>query len=477
LERHLERGIGVAALVLTGLLAGPACTGDCGDDDDSGAPSTPPALEDLEVVENPSNVLSCLVRWTTTEPGTSRVEFGEGDGLAFFVADGEPKTEHELLVFGMVPSTAYRLEAVSALADGEELRSEPAEFVTGDLPFTAAVLEVTEHREDLAQPGWTAMNMHVGAVWAPQVAVIVDMQGRVVWYYSPSDVATFGDLEVTLVDGDRVLMGGSLAMGVSPVEVDMGGQVVWAGPPQPDIMLTTGSYHHTFRKLQDGHYLTLHYDFDSGMLRDVIVELDPDGETAWTWNAEDHIPEALEEHIHCNMTQYVDAAAYIHAHQLAALYKIDRESGEILWELGRDRDFEAVGGHPDPWFDFAHGPEILANGDLLLYDNGGTLERPYSRAMQYAIDEDAMTVEPVWEYPGDLADDEWFTIAWGDVDLLDNGNRLIVAGSMVLNDSQSRVFEVTEEGTKAWEMYFSGPDGEAAGAYMAERIPVLVGEL
>ena len=468
----------MAVLALAVLSGGLACTEDCGvDDDDSATPAAPPALEDLEVTANAANVLSCTVRWRTTEPGSSRVEFGEGDGLTHFVEDGQTRTEHELLVFGMIPATTYRLEAVSLLDDGEELRSDAVEFVTGDLPFTAAVLEVTEYRQDLVQPGWTAMNMHVGAVWAQQIAVIVDMEGRVVWYHTPSDVPTFGDLEVTRVDEDHVLVGGSMAMGVSPAEVDMAGEARWSAPPQPDIMLTTGSYHHTFQKLPDGNYLTLHYDFDSGMLRDVIVEMDPTGETVWTWRAADHIPEALQEHIHCNMTQYVGDAAYIHAHQLATLYKIDRASGEILWELGRDRDFEAVGSHADPWFDFAHGPEILPNGDLLLYDNGGTLERPYSRAMQYAIDEDAMTVEPVWEYPGELAEDEWFTIAWGDVDLLDNGNRLIVAGSMVLNDSQSRVFEVTEDGTKAWEMYFSGPDGEAAGAYMAERIPVLVGEL
>jgi len=466
----------MTSLALAALVGFGGCTSGGDDDDSSGFPD-PPSLEDLEVEANPANVLSCSVRWRTSEAGTSRVEFGEGGDLSFFVEDAGVQEEHEVLVFGMAPATAYRIEAVTVLPGGEELRSEPVEFVSGELPFTAATLEVTEHREDLMQPGWTAMNMHVGAVWARQIAVIVDMEGRVVWYHSPSEVATFGDLEVTLVDGDRVLMGGSMASGISPVEVDMAGDVAWSGPPQPDIMLTTGSYHHTFQKRSDGNYLTLLYDFDEGLLRDVIAEMDPAGETVWTWEAADHIPAASVEHIHCNMTQVVGDFAYIHAHQLACLYKIDRETGEIVWKLGRDRDFGVVGDHADPWFDFAHGPEILGNGDLLLYDNGGTLERPFSRVMQYAIDEEEMTVEPVWEYPGDLAEDEWFTIAWGDADLLDNGNRLIVAGSMVLNDSQSRVFEVTEDGTMAWELYFSGPDGEAAGAYMAQRIPMLVGVL
>jgi len=451
-----------------------------GDDDDDDSGADPPSLAGVEVADHPNSVLACLVRWTTSVPATSRVEFGEADELRFFVQADELTTEHELLVFGMRPLRAHRLEAVSVTADGVELRSSPRTYRTRELPFVAAFTDVTVYDEQRAQPGWTALNMHVGSLFAPSIAVFVDMEGEVVWYHEACGDPGFGDIEVTLLDDRGVLIGGSVAPGCSPLQVDLAGEASWIGPAQPAELLATDSIHHTFQPLDNGHYLTLRYDFEAGLLRDIIVELDGAGDEVWSWRADEYIPEALEEHIHGNMAQ-VDLgedAAYFASHQLHTLYKIDRASGDVLWELGEDRDFQAVGGHPDPWFKFAHAPEILPNGHLLIYDNGGGNKRTYTRVMEYVIDETAMTVEPVWEYPGEHVEDDWYTVAWGDADRLDNGNTLINAGSLVNWDSDSRIFEVTADGEKVWEMYLAGyQDGTGAGAYMAQRIPVLVGEL
>ncbi len=456
------------------------CPTEVVDDDDSAAADGAPVLRELEVVDDPDNVLVCHVRWTTDEPATSRVEFGHGGELRWFVGDDILVTQHEVRVWGLRPFRSHVLQAVSVDAGGVEGRSQRFGYHTADLPFPRAHFEVTTLREDLVQPGWTAMNMHVGSVFAPTVAVFVDMEGDVVWYHALGPDVTTGDIEVTLQPEQTVLIGGSLAPGYAPLEVDLRGEVVWQGPPQPAAMLATDAFHHTFQRLAEGHYLTMRYDFDSGMLRDVLVELDADGEELWRWRAEDHIPEVQEMHIHGNMVQVdLDAdAAWFHSHQLHTLYRIDRASGEVAWELGEDRDFTVVGEHPDPWFKYAHGPEILPDGHLLLYDNGGGDEREYSRVMEYALDEQAMTVEPVWEYPGDLAEDEWYTIAWGDADRLDNRNVLVTAGSLATWDSTSRVFEVTDDGEMAWEMFLTADDGEEpAGSYMSQRIPVLVGEL
>ena len=463
-------------LGVTGCTSEPATDDD--DDDDSGAVVA--QMSEVRVNDHPVSVLMCVVSWSTSVPATSRVEFGEADTLRYFVEDEELDIDHELIVFGMRPLRAYRLEAVSRTEDGQELRSTPRSFRTRELPFVEAFTDVTVYDPQRAQPGWTALNMHVGSLFAPTVAVFVDMEGEVVWYHEACAEPGFGDIEVTLLDDRDVLVGGSMAPGCSPLQVGLSGEASWIGPPQPEELLSTDSIHHTFQKLANGHYLTMRYDFESGMLRDIVVELDQAGDEVWSWSADQHIPEAAEEHIHGNMA-LVDLegdVAYFASHQLHTLYKFDRGSGDVLWELGEGRDFDVVGGHPDPWFKFAHAPEILANGHLLVYDNGGGNERTYTRVMEYVLDEDAMTVEPVWEYPGDLTEDDWYTLAWGDADRLDNGNTLINAGSLVNWDSDSRIFEVTPDGDTVWEMFLAGyADGTGAGSYMAQRIPVLVGEL
>lgn len=434
----------------------------------------------LTVGDNPRNVLSCYVRWHTPVPARSRVEFGEGDELAFVVGDDEWRVEHEVFVFGMHPRSTYTLQAVSEAEDGREVRSERWTYHTPELPFTSATFEVTHHDPQRVQPGWTLANLAVSDFLNPTVAAMIDLDGQVVWYHQLEPIPTFSAIEVTMLAGQRVLIGGGIAPGLRPVEVDLEGIVLWEGRAQADDYLADGWMNHTFQRLPSGNDLTLTWKAAGANLLDTIEEMDPDGKTVWSWDAVDHIPDASEEHIHGNMALIDDAAgvAYFHAYMTNSLYQIDRASGDILWILGQDGDFELLGEHEWPWFQHAHAPEFLEDGTLLLYDNGGEDDRTFSRVVQYALDETACTAEIVWEYPGELAEDEWYTYAWGDADRLANGNTLVTAGSLLTFDSQSRIFEVAADGTKVWQVLItSETEADLGGCYMSERIPVPIDSL
>ncbi len=438
------------------------------------------AGEPLEIVEvtvedNPANVLSCTVRWTTSVPAVSRVEYGP-DGALELVARGagEASTEHEVFVLGLWERASFTLQPVSVDDDGVEARGELLVVDTPDLPFVSADLEVTRRDPERMQPGWTLTNLAVGDVLHPTVAVMIDPEGRIRWYYALEPIPTLGAIEVTLIEDDVVLIGGSVAPGLHPVEVDLRGRVRWQGPAQADEYLGDGWMNHTMQKLPSGHYLTMRWYQPGAVVEDEIEEFDAAGEPVWTWRAADHIANASEEHIHGNMALVDDerGVAYYHSYINNALYQIDRDSGEISWTLGEGGDFEMLTQHQWPWFAHAHAPEFQEDGSVLLYDNGGTGGREVSRLLQIAFDEQAMTAEIVWEYPGTLAQDEWFTYGWGDADRLANGNTLAVAGSLLTWDSPSRLFEVTEDGEMVWEVYVSSEvDGELGGCYMAERIP------
>ncbi len=456
------------AACLTLALAATGCVADPGSLQPQG----------VEVVPNPNNVLSCFVRWTTGQPATSRVEFGE-ETPAFARGSDERVTEHEVLVIGMRPDRTYQLWPSATAEDGETATAAPVSFATGEPPFTAAEVDVTVHDPERSEPGWTLVNMHVSDILAPTVAAMIDAEGELVWYEYLGPDVNFGGVELSLVDGDAVLLGGTIPPLHHAVKVDLAGEVLWQGPRQPGEYLADGSMHHVMRQLPNGHYLTMFYDEVGATLVDVIQELTADNEVVWEWSAADHLDGSTFVHLHGNMAQ-VDLerdVAYFHAQQVHRWYQIDRASGELNWIFGATGDFELTEtlGLEDPWFEYAHAPELLPGGTVLIYDNGDGVERGYSRVVEYAFDEEQRTAEVVWVYPPEPEQDEWYNLAWGDADRLANGNTLITSGSIVGQDSPSRLFEVTPAGEIVWEAWMSSEvEGELAGSYMSERIPALV---
>lgn len=444
-----------------------------------GCPGTP-TIEALEVLENPDNVLSCLVHWTTDVPASSRIEFGLDGPDQWAVSDDVAATQHELLVYGLRAEATYQLRVLSATAGGAEAEVEGALCETGTPPLEGVVFELSHHEPERIDPGWTAANLVVGSTLSPTVAVILDQDGQPVWYHHMGDGQASGDAEVSLVGDDRVLIGGGVPPETGPRELDLAGRVVWEGPAQPEGLYAEGAWHHSFRPTGHGTYLGLRYGFVDQQLYDRVEEVDRDGETVWSWRSIDHADRIGAEYPHGNnaMLDPDGAAVYYSSRNSSMVWKLDRDDGDVEWALGAEGDFTYVGEHDTPWFLKAHARQLLPDGHVLLYDNGAADDREWSRVVEYAVDDDTMTATIAWEYPGALVDDEWFTFAWGDADRLDDGHTLVCAGTLVGRQSQSRIFEVTPEGDKVWQVLLSVDDGEtAAGSYMAQRIPVLLEQL
>ncbi|MEQ1722974.1 MAG: aryl-sulfate sulfotransferase, partial [Pseudobdellovibrio sp.] len=71
-------------------------------------------------------------------------------------------------------------------------------------------------------------------------------------------------------------------------------------------------------------------------------------------------------------------------------------------------------------------PQILENGNLLLFDNGQTesaTDNRTSRVAEYRLDYNSKTAELVWEYKPSFANDR--RSGAGSVQVLSNGNLLI----------------------------------------------------
>jgi len=442
------------------------------------AQQPPPVVSDVRVEAHPDNVLLATVRWTTDVPATSRVEYGP-DALHYFVEDDALVTDHELRLIGLRAETDHRVQVISVDGDGLESRGEEVVHATEPMPFPTAAYHVTVHRDNRMEPGWTLSNMVMEYAVSRVVAVMHDAPGELVWYHDMGPEEGFADVEVSMVDGDHVLIGGSIPPGTRPTEVDLWGDVVWEGPLQGELG-TAGSMHHSFKKLSNGNYLALVHDHEdpNEVIHDRVDEISPDLGVAVHWSSL-AIPDNWDGYLQGNNV-HVDEdedALYYNSRFTSRVYKVDRTTGELLWVLGEDGDFAMTTEHDHPWFGRAHAAKPLPNGNILLYDNGPT-DREFTRVAEYAVDTDAMTASLEWEYDGTVNDDPWIADALGDVDRLPNGNTLICAGTMRREDTQSRILEVDSEGAKVFEMFLAGLHAEAlAGCYSVERVPVPVGEL
>ena len=457
----------LSLLLLLPLLSG------CGDDKSPppGSVTTPTTPDydpdgaltasEVVVVDIAENVLSNRVRVNTSKSATAEVRFGPtGEGYQWKVT-GQPGTEHDLLVIGMRPQSDYDFQIVlTADDDGEVLELDPFTWTSGEPPSHVVAADVLIYDPAATVDGWTLMDLN-HKDGAPATPAMFDMEGYPVWYHVlPGTNVT--DYDVSLTWRGTVLGGGSVETGERPMEINLDGSYHWAGPEQLGFN-SNGYMHHHIELLPNGNYLTLEKVFVDGVRGDIIRELTPELASAWSWNTFDWLTPNWDsaDWTHSNWVHIADDGyVYLSVRHESAIYKIDYDTGEVIWRLGEGGDFAYDG----IWFEYQHAPSVLANGNILIYDNRG--DNTVARALELALDEETMTAETAWLYGGDN-EEGWASEYWGDADRLPNGNTLITAGA---NDVNS-IFEVTADGELVWWLQHAhAGDEDDNTMYRSERI-------
>jgi hypothetical protein len=98
---------------------------------------------------------------------------------------------------------------------------------------------------------------------------------------------------------------------------------------------------------------------------------------------------------------------------------------------------------------FSHQHDIrrLANGNISLFDNGNQRLPPYSRVVEYTIDETNKTITRVWQYP---ATKDRYT------EFMGNGQRLINGNTMISWGAIPELEEVKADGSTALKIGYEG---------------------
>ena len=177
---------------------------------------------------------------------------------------------------------------------------------------------------------------------------------------------------------------------------------------------------------------------EGAVLEGIVQEIDIEsGEVLFEWHSLDHV--GFDESLYELSSDTQDAFDYFHinsievddddnllvsARRTSAVYKLDRESGEVIWRLGGEKtDFTM---EQDAQFAYQHDARRRSDGALTLFDNRGERMDEPSRGVALELDEDAMTATLLREYTHPT---ETFAIFQGNVQTLPNGNAFVGWGS------------------------------------------------
>jgi len=238
---------------------------------------------------------------------------------------------------------------------------------------------------------------------------------------------------------------------------------------------------HELKILSNGHSLLMSYDtrvftlIGGGSLTNtnvvgiIIQELDENKNVIFQFRSWDHflITDATHENLTALSIDYChsnaieldnDGNLLISSRNMDEITKISRLTGRIIWRLGGKNNQFTFINDPDG-FSHQHAVRRIKNGNITLFDNGNFHVPPYSRAVEYKLDEVNKTATLVWQYRNSP---DIFAPATGYVQRLENNNTFICWGL-----TNPTLCEVRYDGTKVLEMTF--PQG--VFSYRAYKYP------
>jgi Arylsulfotransferase (ASST) len=258
-------------------------------------------------------------------------------------------------------------------------------------------------------------------------------------------------------------------------EYDWNGNVVWEKRVEEPA-------HHDIQRLSNGHTLFLQRAYVPKSVRatfsdkaraqqrirsDRIVELDGKGVEIWDWFAHEHInPETcgkrpcklLSESLgagghavdwtHMNTlsvlpenrwfaqgdTRFRPGNILTSARNHSTVYLIDKDSKNVVWQYSGSYKGGLSGGHEPTMI----GPDLPGAGNILIFDNG----RDDHPEESFILEVNPVTNEVVWVYDPERS---FHSKIAGSQQRLPNGNTLIS------EDDNGNLFEVTREGSTVWE--------------------------
>lgn len=375
----------------------------------------------------------------------------------------ETATQHQIPILGLYPDFENTVEITFTSNSGTNLGTKTYTLETGPLIADLPNIEINAANRSQMIAGLTFVSYfghREGGSATPQRPFMFDAFGDIRWYL---DFGADADSELSNLfydDGMGRLENGNLYFGDGNsgriYEINMLGEILntW---PMPGY-----SFHHEVTEKPNGNFLVTVNKNGLPTVEDHIIEIDRNSKqiirewdlrqsldqdrTAWDTDLAD----ISVDWFHANALYYDENDnTIVVSGRTQGTVKLT-EDNEVVWIIAPHKEWATSGNgtdlnqfllqpldandqpitdqavldgdqnHPDfEWSWYQHAPLRMPDGNLMLFDNGdnrnyGTAPL-YSRAVEYDIDEDNMTIKQAWAYGKDRGEETYSRIV-SDVD-------------------------------------------------------------
>jgi len=430
-------------------------------------------FEVVNIEKSPTNALRANVFATLSEPAHVYVQFAYTENGELYTetsAVSAFQKEHDFTLIALRDNTLYQFR-VFAFNKQNRTQSQLFELTTPVLPLMVENFESPRVNRLENRQTYTINNTMKGN---ERYFYISDTEGRLVWY---SEYPVLHNVcngwrwteENTILQADcrRIR------------EVDLLGNVL------TDIVIYEPEWnlHHDVMRMRDGNIIAIYTKPEIADLSQTVgiaeakVAVDgyfvvnPEGEIIENWSASDHFDIQTAERkgaywnfiygsgtvdwCHFNaLEEDIDGSILISVSHWSRILKVDRLSGEVMWQLG---DGGTLRVPPGFVIRQQHAITTLAPNRYLIFDNLGY--QGSSRAMEFAVETNDNRAFQFWEY---VPQPNIVSLTRGNAQRLTNGNTLIFFPT-----STGIIQEVDEKGELLWEVK------TLRSGYRAYRIPYI----
>jgi hypothetical protein len=194
----------------------------------------------------------------------------------------------------------------------------------------------------------------------------------------------------------------------------------------------------------------------------VLQEIDEAKNVVWQWRSWDHLDitdlsaacakltDATIDYVHGNSFDLdLDGNLIVSGRYLNEFFKIDRQTGDVLWRCGpnaKRNQFTITG--DSLGFSDQHDVRVLPNGHITLFDNHFCIDPKQTRVLEYELDEQNLTAHLVWAY---RHTPDLLSVSGGGYQRFDDGGGIIGWANVT---TPPHMTELHADGSVAWEVQF-----------------------